>query len=153
MLTTLTGVSYTLDDYLKAGERIWNLERMFNLKADFTSADDNLPERLLKCPIKTGPSKGEVSHLADMLPEYYQLRGWDEHGCPRLKDQGTGPRLIMLIKFFADVRKFTGRLEQEWTRPAPTLRELVLGSRSSMARPSWTGSCPAASSAPPSSSW
>jgi molybdopterin synthase sulfur carrier subunit len=33
----------------------------------------------------------------------------------------------MLIKFFADVRKFTGRLEQEWTRPAPTLRELVLG--------------------------
>jgi len=82
MLTTLTGVSYTLDDYLKAGERIWNLERMFNLKAGFTSADDNLPERLLKCPIKTGPSKGEVSHLADMLPEYYQLRGWDEHGVP-----------------------------------------------------------------------
>jgi aldehyde:ferredoxin oxidoreductase len=82
MLTTLTGVSYTLDDYLKAGERIWNLERMFNLKAGLTSADDNLPERLLKCPIKTGPSKGEVSHLADMLPEYYQLRGWDEHGVP-----------------------------------------------------------------------
>jgi aldehyde:ferredoxin oxidoreductase len=82
MLTTLTGVSYTLDDYLRAGERIWNLERMFNLKAGFTSADDNLPERLLKCPIKTGPSKGEISHLGDMLPEYYQLRGWDEQGVP-----------------------------------------------------------------------
>ena len=82
MLTTLTGVSYTLDDYLKAGERIWNLERMFNLKAGLTSADDNLPERLLKCPIKTGPSKGGVSRLPEMLPEYYRLRGWDEQGVP-----------------------------------------------------------------------
>jgi aldehyde:ferredoxin oxidoreductase len=82
MLTTLTGVPYTLDDYLKAGERVWNLERMFNLKAGLTSADDNLPERLLKCPIKTGPSKGGVSRLPEMLPEYYRLRGWDEQGVP-----------------------------------------------------------------------
>jgi aldehyde:ferredoxin oxidoreductase len=82
MLTALTGVTYTLDDYLKAGERIWNLERRFNLKAGFTSADDNLPERLLKCPIKTGPSKGEVNRLAEMLPEYYRLRGWDAQGVP-----------------------------------------------------------------------
>ena len=82
MLTALTGVTYTLDDYLKAGERVWNLERSFNLKAGFTHADDNLPERLLKCPIKTGASKGEVNRLADMLPEYYKLRGWDEKGVP-----------------------------------------------------------------------
>jgi aldehyde:ferredoxin oxidoreductase len=89
MLTALTGVTYTLDDYLKTGERIWNLERNFNLKAGFTNADDTLPERLLKCPIATGPSKGEVNHLAEMLPEYYKLRGWDENGVPtqeKLKD-------------------------------------------------------------------
>ncbi|HWQ08087.1 MAG TPA: aldehyde ferredoxin oxidoreductase C-terminal domain-containing protein, partial [Holophaga sp.] len=82
MLTALTGVTYTLEDYLKAGERIWNLERSFNLRAGFSHVDDNLPERLLKCPIKTGPSKGEVNRLAEMLPEYYKLRGWDEQGVP-----------------------------------------------------------------------
>lgn len=82
MLTALTGVTYTLEDFLKAGERIWNLERMFNLKAGLTGADDNLPERLLKSPIRTGPAKGGLSRLAEMLPEYYRLRGWDETGVP-----------------------------------------------------------------------
>jgi aldehyde:ferredoxin oxidoreductase len=82
MLTALTGVTYTPEDYLKAGERIWNLERMFNLEAGLTMKDDQLPERLTKNPIKTGPSKGEVSHVPEMLPEYYQLRGWDEKGVP-----------------------------------------------------------------------
>jgi aldehyde:ferredoxin oxidoreductase len=82
MLTSLTGVTYTLADYLQAGERIWNLERMFNLAAGLTGADDNLPERLLKSPIKTGPAKGEVNRLSEMLPEYYQLRGWDAQGVP-----------------------------------------------------------------------
>lgn len=82
MLTTITGVTYTLEDYLRAGERVWNLERQFNLKAGFTMKDDNLPERLLKSPIKTGPSKGEVNRLGEMLPEYYKLRGWDDQGVP-----------------------------------------------------------------------
>jgi aldehyde:ferredoxin oxidoreductase len=82
MLTALTGVTYTLEDFLKAGERIWNLERLYNLKAGLSGADDTLPERLLKSPIKTGPSRGKVSLLAEMLPEYYQLRGWDPAGVP-----------------------------------------------------------------------
>lgn len=33
----------------------------------------------------------------------------------------------MLVKYFADVRTLTGRLEEEWNRPATTLRELLLG--------------------------
>jgi aldehyde:ferredoxin oxidoreductase len=40
-------------------------------------------------PIKTGPSKGDVSHVDKMMPEYYQLRGWDTKGIPtpeKLKD-------------------------------------------------------------------
>ena len=67
---------------MKTGERIWNLERLWNLKAGFTKADDTLPERVLKDPIPTGPSKGEISHLDVMLPEYYELRGWDNKGVP-----------------------------------------------------------------------
>jgi len=64
------------------GERIWNLERQFNLDAGFTGKDDTLPKRLLKEAAKTGPAKGLVSGLDIMLPEYYQLRGWDEQGVP-----------------------------------------------------------------------
>ncbi|BDU72798.1 aldehyde ferredoxin oxidoreductase family protein [Mesoterricola silvestris] len=82
MLSTITGVPYTTEDYLRAGERVWNLERQWNLKAGFTHSDDNLPERLLKSPIKTGPAKGEVNRLGEMLPEYYKLRGWDDQGVP-----------------------------------------------------------------------
>jgi aldehyde:ferredoxin oxidoreductase len=77
-----TGEPYTLEDFVKAGERAWNLERLWNLKAGFTSADDNLPERLLKTPHKSGPAKGGVVHLDVMLPVYYQTRGWDEAGVP-----------------------------------------------------------------------
>jgi aldehyde:ferredoxin oxidoreductase len=85
MLSALTGVTYTTEDYLKAGERIWNLEKLFNIGAGFTSKDDQLPERLTKLPIKSGPSKGELSHVPEMLPEYYKLRGWDENGVPTKK--------------------------------------------------------------------
>ncbi|HZL64834.1 MAG TPA: aldehyde ferredoxin oxidoreductase family protein, partial [Thermoleophilia bacterium] len=82
MLSALTGVDYTLDEFMRIGERIWNQEKLWNLKAGYTKADDTLPVRLLKDPIKTGPSKGEVNHLDQMLPEYYRLRGWDEDGVP-----------------------------------------------------------------------
>ncbi|HSB68219.1 MAG TPA: aldehyde ferredoxin oxidoreductase family protein [Candidatus Methylomirabilis sp.] len=82
MLSSLTGITYTTEDFLKTGDRIWNLERLFNLRAGFTEKDDTLPERLLKEPLPGGPAKGKVSRLGEMLPEYYQLRGWDEHGVP-----------------------------------------------------------------------
>ncbi len=85
MLTALTGLTYTTEDYIKAGERIWNLEKLFNLKAGFTAADDVLPERMTKLPIKTGPAKGLVSRCPEMLPEYYKLRGWDEKGIPTIE--------------------------------------------------------------------
>ncbi|GAP17340.1 aldehyde ferredoxin oxidoreductase family protein [Levilinea saccharolytica] len=82
LLSGATGIPYSTADFMKAGERIWNLERMWNLAAGLSSNDDVLPERLLHEPIKTGPSKGEVSHLNEMLPVYYDLRGWDANGVP-----------------------------------------------------------------------
>jgi aldehyde:ferredoxin oxidoreductase len=71
---------YTMDELALIGERIWNLERDFNNRAGFTSKDDTLPKRLLTEPAKTGPAKGKVNGLDKMLPEYYQLRGWDKDG-------------------------------------------------------------------------
>jgi aldehyde:ferredoxin oxidoreductase len=82
LLSACTGTTYSTDDFMKTGERIWNLERLWNNKAGFTRADDTLPERVLKEPILTGPSKGDISHLEVMLPEYYELRGWDKEGVP-----------------------------------------------------------------------
>lgn len=80
-LTAVTGIPYS-SGHLSAGERIWNLERLYNLREGFSRADDTLPRRLLEEPAPEGPSKGWVSHLADMLDEYYRFRGWDENGVP-----------------------------------------------------------------------
>ncbi len=64
------------------GERIWNLERQFNMAAGLTAKDDTLPKRLLEEPTKAGPAKGRVTELDKMLPEYYRIRGWSEEGVP-----------------------------------------------------------------------
>ncbi|MDX2259258.1 MAG: aldehyde ferredoxin oxidoreductase family protein, partial [Hyphomicrobiaceae bacterium] len=66
--------TWTPERLLETGERIWNMERIFNNRAGFTAADDTLPPRLLKEAAQTGPAKGLVNGLAKMLPEYYQLR-------------------------------------------------------------------------------
>jgi len=58
------------------------MERNFNLAAGFTGKDDTLPERLLKEAAKTGPAKGKVNNLAEMLPRYYEIRGWTKEGVP-----------------------------------------------------------------------
>jgi len=73
---------WTAESMLEAGERIWNLERQFNLDAGLTSKDDTLPARLLKDAAKTGPAKGSVNRLDEMLPQYYSLRGWSAEGVP-----------------------------------------------------------------------
>ena len=72
----------TFPECLKIGERIWNVQRLFNLKAGLTSADDNLPRRFLEEPAPGGPGKGLVVNLDKMLKEYYELRGWDKNGVP-----------------------------------------------------------------------
>ena len=70
------------DRLLLVGERIWNLEREFNLAAGLTGKDDRLPPRLMNEEAKTGPQKGAVSKLEVMLPEYYAARGWTTEGVP-----------------------------------------------------------------------
>ena len=76
------GDEYTMEHLAHIGERIWNMEREFNNAAGFTKADDTLPKRLLTEAAKTGPGKGVVSKLPEMLPKYYDVRGWDSEGRP-----------------------------------------------------------------------
>ncbi len=73
---------WSVDALVEAGERIWNLERKFNMDAGLTGKDDTLPKRLLKDAAKTGPAKGRVNDLGKMLPLYYELRGWSPDGVP-----------------------------------------------------------------------
>ncbi len=77
-LTALTGVTYTEQKLRQIGERIFTLERAFDIREGITREDDRLPARLLKEPAPAGPCKGHVVELDYMLGEYYKLRGWDE---------------------------------------------------------------------------
>ena len=74
--------NWTKERLLKAGERIWTLERLFNLAAGFAGRDDTLPPRSLNEPAPSGVNRGEVCHLQAMLEAYYRLRQWDDQGRP-----------------------------------------------------------------------
>ncbi len=79
MLSAATGIEYTAEDVKLIGERIWNAERVFNILAFGDGKEyDTLPKRLLEEPIPEGPAKGHVVRLNEMLPVYYELRGWKD---------------------------------------------------------------------------
>lgn len=81
-----TGMEFSLEELTLAAERIYTLERMFNVREGVRRKDDTLPERFLKEGIPGGPSAGMYvsrEELDTMLDEYYQIRGWDpETGVP-----------------------------------------------------------------------
>lgn len=81
MISAGTGIELSGRDLLKVGERIYNLERLFNIREGITGKDDTLPPRFFK-PLPEGNSRNRVVHLDEMLKEYYKLRGWDKDGKP-----------------------------------------------------------------------
>jgi aldehyde:ferredoxin oxidoreductase len=91
VLAAVSGMDFSTGELIRVGERVYNLERLYNNRQGFTRADDTLPPRLLNEPSPDGPSKGWVSHLEPMLEEYYRSRGWDQQGVPKprkLEDLG-----------------------------------------------------------------
>jgi aldehyde:ferredoxin oxidoreductase len=78
----VTGFKYTRDSFLRTGERVFTLERLFNLREGLTSKDDALPLRFIGEPFREGPIAGRVQPLTKMLLKYYRLRGWNEVGIP-----------------------------------------------------------------------
>ena len=83
MMTAITGTEFVPQNLHAAGERIWNLERLYNLREGFTNKDDTLPVRLMTEPLKSGTAKGRVVNLAPQLEEYYRYRSWDSNGVPK----------------------------------------------------------------------
>ena len=81
LLAAATGWTGTLEDLRAAGERIWNQERLFNIREGLGKREDYPPPRLMQEPVPDGPSQGERLDPADyeeLLLAYYRLRGWDE---------------------------------------------------------------------------
>ena len=74
-----TQFDYTSESLLETGERIYNLERQFNLEAGISPAEDKLPARF-DDPLPDGPQKGISTKYREILPEYYEVRGWQEDG-------------------------------------------------------------------------
>jgi aldehyde:ferredoxin oxidoreductase len=88
ILNASAGFSFTVDDYLAVGERIWNLTRLFNVREGISSKHDVLPERFHEEAMPDGPAKGKrmTRHTLERAKaEYYTLRGWNEDGVPTKK--------------------------------------------------------------------
>lgn len=82
LLSSITGWDLSDNELLTIGERVTNIERLMNNQYGVDEEQDALPRRFLEEPMPDGPAKGQISHLSEMLPEYYAIRGW-ENGRPR----------------------------------------------------------------------
>jgi aldehyde:ferredoxin oxidoreductase len=82
LVNSCLGASHTAEDLLSIGERVWNTERLFNIKEGFDRSHDALPKRFTEEPISEGAGEGQISKVNEMLPEYYRLRRWNEQGEP-----------------------------------------------------------------------
>ncbi|MCS7116913.1 MAG: aldehyde ferredoxin oxidoreductase family protein [Nitrososphaerota archaeon] len=84
-----TGFDIDLTELKTIGERIYNMERLFNVKCGVARKDDTIPKRLMIEPIPEGPSKGmhvKPQVLELMKDKYYELRGWDKDtGAPTIE--------------------------------------------------------------------
>ncbi|MBC7190183.1 aldehyde ferredoxin oxidoreductase family protein [Candidatus Aerophobetes bacterium] len=81
-LNLTTGWDMTLEEFMKIGERIFNLKRLYNVKCGISRKDDTLPPRILTHRRKKGGAANNLPHLGKMLSEYYEYRGWNEEGIP-----------------------------------------------------------------------
>ena len=79
-----TGWDVTIEDLLKASERVFNLIRCFNIREGFGAKDDTLPERFFE-ELEFGARKGQKLDKArfyEAIKLFYQVAGWDSEGRP-----------------------------------------------------------------------
>lgn len=84
LLRAVTDIPFSARDLMDIGERIFNLERVFNVREGFGREADSLPKRVLETPLPEGHSKNVTVALDPMLDEYYRLRGWTSNGIPTI---------------------------------------------------------------------
>jgi len=89
LFNAITGWDYSIEDLMDAGERIFTVQRLINIRDGYNAATDVLPKKMLQ-PAKEGFRAGKVPPFKELMEDYYNLRGWDENGEP---SQGTMDRL------------------------------------------------------------
>ena len=97
MVSAVTGYDIDGAEVLRIGERIWNMQKIFNLRAGCTREDDTLPPRLHEEPLTEGAPKGRVWEREPLLDDYYEARGWDREGRPtpeKLRELGIGEAAV-----------------------------------------------------------
>jgi aldehyde:ferredoxin oxidoreductase len=82
-LKAITGIGFDVSKLLEIGDRIYNMERLLNIREGLTKKDDQLPPRFLNEPLKEGYSKDHIVPLEKMLEQYYYIREWDKNGIPK----------------------------------------------------------------------
>ena len=94
VVNLVTGWDVDVPELEQIGERVYNLERLINVRRGVSRKDDILPYRVMNEPIPDGPSQGRYcpkNELDTMLDRYYELRGWTRDGVPsdaKLKELG-----------------------------------------------------------------
>ncbi|MBI4767055.1 MAG: aldehyde ferredoxin oxidoreductase family protein [Deltaproteobacteria bacterium] len=95
LIANATGWDFSVEDFRRGGERVYNLIRAFCVREGITREKDTLPARLLEDPLPSGSAAGMVIERADLeklKDAYYDYRGWDrETGKPKpekLKELG-----------------------------------------------------------------
>ncbi len=108
LLTFATGVDYGFSRLMKCGERIYNVEKAFNVRRGLGRKEDTLPRRFFEEPVKAGPRQGEtLGPIFDrMLDDYYLARGWDPASGLQ---ESRGLKDLGLDEVAADLKK-EGRL-------------------------------------------
>ena len=81
-LNMVTGWNMTLGEFMQAGERIFNLKRLYNIREGISRKDDTLPPRILTHKRGSGGSADALPPLGELLSQYYSYRGWNEFGVP-----------------------------------------------------------------------
>jgi aldehyde:ferredoxin oxidoreductase len=102
LLVSVTGIDFSSEKILLIGERVYNLERAFNVRLGITRKDDVLPERLLKEPMPDGPAKGHIWEMDVLMDGFYKASGWDRKtGIPSKQKLET----LGLIEVTEDLEK------------------------------------------------
>lgn len=81
-MNAVTGWKWTVLDLLRAGERIFNLKRLYNVRCGITRSDDRVDAPRVMRELRAGNKPSALPDLESMLDDYYAFRGWDQHGAP-----------------------------------------------------------------------
>jgi aldehyde:ferredoxin oxidoreductase len=82
LIKAITGLDLSIDELFFIGERLVNMEKIFNLRHSADFHTDTLPDLFTSQPLTEGPAKGLRVNLEPMVQDFYRRMGWDDKGVP-----------------------------------------------------------------------